>query len=100
MQLLNTYDDRDEAKIAEQKIVGECKVVSDREDNQVIYKLFANATWGNLHNLGMFNLAELKLILEQKKSGQSYDQARHKYIISMLQYSAKSFDLNIPAHWL
>lgn len=47
----------------------------------------------------MFNLKELQGIIECRKNGQPFDQERHREIIKMLEYAAKSFDLIIPAHW-
>jgi len=100
MHILNTYEDRDSAEAAEQKVTGDKKIITDREDNQVIYKLFGQATWKNFYNLGMFNLQELQQLLENRKLGQSYDQARHSEIVKMLKYSANSFDIELPPHWL
>lgn len=100
MKILNTYDDRDDAEEALLKITGDKKVVSDREDNKVIYKLFAQATWSNFYQMDMFNLKELKKIVEAKKSNQAYNEGRHREILQMLKYSAQSFDLDIPEHWL
>ncbi len=48
----------------------------------------------------MFNLIELKKIIEQKQNAQSYDEKKHREIITMLEYAAKSFELEIPKHWL
>jgi len=66
MKILNIYDDKDDAAEALNKISGEKKVVSDREDNQIIYKLFGSATWSNFHQIDMFNLKELKTVVYQK----------------------------------
>tara|TARA_R110001583_G_scaffold95421_1_gene239253 strand:- start:21496 stop:21798 length:303 start_codon:yes stop_codon:yes gene_type:complete len=100
MKLLNTYDDRDEAEMAESLITGEKRLASERDGTEVIYNLFGQATWGNFYKLKMFNLPLLQQILEQRKANQSYDQAKHQKIISMLHYAAKSFELEIPEHWL
>lgn len=99
MKILNIYDDKDDAEEALQKITGEKKVVSDREDNQIIYKLFGPATWSNFYQIDMFNLKELKEIIEAKNNNLVYDNNRHQEILRMLEYSAKSFDLKIPEHW-
>lgn len=100
MKLLNTYEDKDEAEAAAKQITGEKRLASDREDNQVIYKLLGQPTWTNFHRLGMFNLPELKEIIDNKKSGLPFDQARHKEILNSLRYAANSFGIDIPSHWL
>jgi hypothetical protein len=99
MKLLNTYDDRDEAEKAEALITGEKRLASERDGTEVIYNLFGQPTWKNLHLLKMFNLPLLQKILEQRKANQTYDQAKHQEIISRLEYVAKSFELGIPQHW-
>ena len=66
----------------------------------VIYNLFGQPTWGNFHRLGMFNLPELQMMLDQRKAGHAIDQARHREILSMLRYAAQSFELTIPQHWM
>ena len=100
MKILTTFDDRDDAEEALLKLSGDKKIVSDREDNQVIYKLFGDATWSNFYQLGMFNLVELQQLLELRKNDHNYDQSRHQEIINMLKYSANSFDIEVPPHWL
>lgn len=100
MKLLNTYEDRDEAEAAELKITGQKRLASERDSTEVIYNLFGIPSWGNFFKLGMFNLPELKNIVDEKQAGQPYDQARHKEIIGMLKYAACSFELEIPEHWL
>ena len=100
MKLLNTYEDRDEAEAAEQKITGQKRLASERDSTEVIYNLFGISSWGNLFKLGMFNLPELKNIVDKKQAGQPYDQVKHKEIIGMLKYAASSFELEIPEHWL
>ena len=99
MKLLNTYESRDEAEKAETLITGEKRLASERDGTETIYNLFGVASWGNFYKLGMFNLVELQHIVELKNSNQPYDNKRHKEIISMLRYAAKSFDLSIPEHW-
>lgn len=99
MQLLHTYDDREEAEAAAQKIIGNKRLASERDSTKIIYNLFGEASWGNFYRLGLFNLKELQDIINQKQSGQSYDTARHKEILQMLEYTAKSFSLVIPNHW-
>jgi len=100
MKQLNTYDSRDEAEKAVSLITGEKRLASERDGTEIIYNLFGEATWGNLYKLNMFNLPELQKLVELKNKTQPYDQFRHKEIISMLRYAVKSFDLQIPEHWL
>jgi len=100
MKLLNTYEDRDEAEAAEQKITGQKRLASERDATEIIYNLFGEPNWGNFLKLGMFNLPQLKVIVDKKRAGQPYDIGKHKEIINMLQYAAKSFELEIPEHWL
>lgn len=100
MKLLNTYEDEDEAEIALSKITGKKRLASERDSTEVIYNLFGEATWGNFYRLGMFNLPLLQKILDQRKAGQAFDQAKHQEIISMLKYAANQFEIQIPTHWL
>lgn len=100
MKLLNTYEDREEAETAAQKITGEKRLASERDSTVIIYNLFGQPTWGNFYALGMFNLQELKLILEQRKAEQNFSQQRHTEIISMLRHVSSMFELEIPEHWL
>lgn len=100
MKLLNTYEDRQEAEAAFQKITGEKRLASERDATETIYNLFGQPTWDNFYKLEMFNLSQLKEIVEKKQAGQPYDQAKHKEILTMLQYAANSFELKIPNHWL
>tara|TARA_R110002167_G_scaffold205827_1_gene409827 strand:+ start:243 stop:545 length:303 start_codon:yes stop_codon:yes gene_type:complete len=99
MKLLNTYDDRDEAEKAELLITGEKRLASERDGTDVIYNLFGKPSWNNFYKLKMFNLPLLQEILELRKANQSYDQDKHQKIISMLNYAAKNFELEIPSHW-
>ncbi len=100
MKLLNTYDNKDEAELALTKISGEKRLASERDSTVVIYNLFGQPTWGNFYRLGMFDLPELQGMLDRRKAGQPIDTARHKEIISMLHYAARSFELSIPEHWM
>jgi hypothetical protein len=99
MKLLNTYDGRDEAEKAELLITGEKRLASERDGTDVIYNLFGQPSWNNFYKLNMFNLPLLQQILELRKTNQTHDQANHQKIISMLEYAAKSFELEIPQHW-
>ncbi len=100
MKLLNTYDDKEEAEAALTKILGEKRLASERDSTVVIYNLFGQPTWGNFHRLGMFSLPELQDMLERRKTGQLIDSARHKEILAMLHYAARSFELVLPEHWI
>lgn len=100
MKLLNTYDDRDEAEAAAERISGEKRLASERDSTVVIYNLFGMPTWGNFHRLGMYNLGELKPLLDRRSAWQPVDQARHAEIMSTLSIVAKNFQIEIPPHWL
>lgn len=100
MKLLDTYDDRDEAEAAAEKLSGEKRIASERDATVVIYNLFGIPSWGNFHRLGMYNLGELEGLLEHRASWQSVDQARHTAIIATLQTVAKNYGIKVPGHWL
>ncbi|SDX69888.1 hypothetical protein SAMN05444064_102412 [Pseudomonas syringae] len=100
MKLLNTYEDRDDAEDAAEKLMGEKRLASERDATVVIYNLFGIANWGNLHRLGMYNLPELKLLLESRADWQSAHQARHAEIITTLKTVAKNYSIELPSHWL
>ena len=100
MKLLNTYDDRDEAEEAAEKLTGEKRLASERDATVVIYNLFGIPSWGNFHRLGMYNLSELKGLLERRANWQSVDLARHAEIIATLNTVAKNHAIETPAHWL
>ncbi|MFW5402781.1 hypothetical protein V2A85_24390, partial [Yersinia sp. 1252 StPb PI] len=100
MKLLNTYDVKDEAEAALARILGEKRLASERDSTVIIYNLFGEPTWGNFYKLRMFNLPELKQLLELRKAGQSIDLAKHSEIITMLGHTARVFDISIPEHWL
>ncbi len=100
MKLLNTYDDRDDAEDAAEKLTGEKRLASERDSTVVIYNLFGIPSWGNFHRLGMYNLAELGELLEQRSNWQSAETARHQEIIATLNIVAKNHVIKIPAHWL
>lgn len=100
MHLLNTYDDQDEAEAAENLLIGAKRLASDRDDNEVIYRLFGEPSWGNFFKLGMYDLQELKTIVETKKKGEAYDAERHRAILDGLNFPANTYGLSIPEHWL
>ncbi|WP_217529702.1 hypothetical protein [Vibrio cholerae] len=99
MKLLNTYDTKDEGEAALAKIDDPKRLASERDSTEVIYNLFGTPSWGNFYRLGMFDLDTLKTIIEQKKNGLPYDEKKHREIITMLQYVANSFEIEIPSHW-
>jgi len=100
MKLLNTYDHRDEAEEAKEKLNGNSRLASERDDTVVIFNLFGVPSWGNFHRLGMYDLVELKILLTQRSSWQAHELARHAVILSTLQTVAKNYDIEIPEHWL
>jgi len=100
MKLLNTYDDRDEAEEAAEKLTGDKRLASERDATVVIYNLFGIPSWGNFHRLGMYNLGELKSLLERRANWQPTDQIRHDAIITTLKTVAKNFGIEVPGHWL
>lgn len=99
MKLLNTYDDKDEAEEAAERLQGQKRLASERDSTVVIYNLFGIPSWGNFHRLGMYNLAELGELLKQRDSWSEAEQARHAKILQTLQYVAKNQELTIPSHW-
>ena len=100
MKLLNTYEDRDEAEEAAEKLTGEKRLASERDATVVIYNLFGIPTWGNFHRLGMYNLDELKGLLERRSSWQPGDHTRHAEILAILKTVAKNYGIEAPGHWL
>lgn len=99
MKLLNTYDDRDEAEEAAEKLSGDKRLASERDATVVIYNLFGIPSWGNFHRLGMYNLGELKSLLEHRATWQPSDLARHAKIIATLKTVAKNYGIEVPGHW-
>ncbi|MDH5918903.1 hypothetical protein [Vibrio splendidus] len=93
---LNTYDTKEESEAALAKIDEPKRLASERDSTETIYNLFGTPSWGNFYKLRMFNLVELKTIVQQKQSGQPYDDKKHREIITMVEYAAKSFELEIP----
>lgn len=99
MKLLNTYEDREDAETAAGKLTGEKRLASERDSTIVIYNLFGIPSWGNFHRLGMYNLHELKALLERRDSWQEEDIKMHASIIATLQTVAKNYDIVVPPHW-
>lgn len=100
MKLLNTYEDRDEAEEAAEKLTGEKRLASERDATLVIYNLFGTPSWGNFHRLGMYNLIELKTLLQRRANWQAAELARHIEIIATLTTVAKNYGIEVPEHWL
>ncbi|WP_371360356.1 hypothetical protein [Pseudomonas sp. KT_2_4] len=100
MKLLNTYDDRDEAEDAAEKIAGDKRLASERDATVTIYNLFGIPSWGNFHRLGMYNLVELKNLLERRVNWRPNDQSRHGEIVGTLRTVSKNYGIKIPNHWL
>lgn len=99
MKLLNTYDGRDDAEAAVEKITGEKRLASERDSTVVIYNLFGTPSWGNFHRLGMYSLAELQALLSHRADWQPADELRHAEILTNLTIVAKNFQIEIPSHW-
>ena len=76
MKLLNTYDDRDDAETAAEKLRGEKRLASERDATVVIYNLFGTPNWGNFHRLNMYNLSELKSLLDRRETGHTATPSR------------------------
>ncbi|EOG9961985.1 TPA: hypothetical protein OW314_000485 [Pseudomonas aeruginosa] len=100
MKLLNTYDDRDEAEEAAEKLTGDKRLASERDATVTIYNLFGIPSWSNLYRLDMYNLGELKSLLDRRAIWPPADQARHAEIIATLQTVAKNYGVEVPGHWL
>lgn len=100
MKLLNTYDDRDDAETAAEKLRGEKRLASERDATVVIYNLFGTPNWGNFHRLNMYNLSELKSLLDRRNSWRPNEQTRHAEILATLKTVAKNYGIDIPEHWL
>lgn len=83
MKLLNSYDNKSDAEQAIAKILGEKRLASERDGTETIYNLFGEPTWTNFFKLEMFQLKELKRLLNKRNSGELVDDHEHKQIISM-----------------
>lgn len=100
MKLINTYDERDEAEDAAEKLTGEKRLASERDGTVVIYNLFGIPSWSNFHRLGMYSLDDLKILIEQRLNWSHSQQIRHAEIIAALGPVAKNYGIQIPPHWL
>ena len=45
-------------------------------------------------------MSNASILFETPPNNLAYDQDRHSEILQMLKYSARSFGLEIPKHWL
>lgn len=99
MELLITYDDQAEAEAAAELITGKKRLASDRDDNEVIYRIFGEPSWTNFFKLGMYDLPLLKELVDLKKAGEPYDADRHEGILASLQFVESSHGLKVPEHW-
>lgn len=61
------YEDKDAAEIAENKISGPHRLASERDGTEITYNLFGIPSWNNFYMLEMFELINLKVIIERKK---------------------------------
>ncbi|KRP77183.1 hypothetical protein [Pseudomonas lactis] len=100
MKLLNTYDDRDDAEDAAEKLKGEKRIASERDDTSTIYNLFGIPNWGNFYRIGMYGLQEFEILLKSKTIWTSDDKKRHLELLATILIVSKNFSLEIPKHWL
>lgn len=100
MELLAVYEDQEEAEAAKEKISGTHRLASDRDDNQVVYRLFGTPSWANFYALGMYELPKLKKLIDQRNTGETYDKEEHERIITNLGFPINTYRLKIPKHWL
>ena len=100
MRLLYTYDDQESGEEALEKLTGQRRLATERDAGVTVYQLFGEPTWGNLYRLGLYDLEELKLLLERREAGEGYDRARHEQLLMTLRYVSRSLGLEVPAHWL
>nr|BCU00022.1 hypothetical protein [uncultured bacterium] len=99
MHLLNTYDSKDEADEAVALLKGRTRIASERDDTTIIYNLFAEATWANLHKLKMYSLLELKNLLINRDIWTDKDTKRHQEILQGLERVSKKYSIDLPSHW-
>ncbi len=102
MELLAVYEEKDLAEDAEAKVTGPKRLASDRDDNQVVWRLFGIPSWANFYALEMYELPKLKQLVDQRKAGtgQGYDQEEHQRIVGNLASLVNTYGLKVPEHWL
>ncbi len=99
MKLIFTYDDKESGELALNKIIGEKRLASERDDTTTVYNLFGTPTWGNFYRLGLFDLVEFEKILKAKATEEIYSEERYNRIFTTIEYVAKQHNLEIPPHW-
>jgi len=95
MVLINTYENQHDAELALDKLKGEKRLASERDDNEVIYNLFGLATWTNLYAIDLFKLKELEGVI----NGNVIDENAMQAIRDAVEMAARIFSLEIPKHW-
>ena len=100
MKLLNTYQDSEEAAEAAKKLLGSVRVASERDATETIYNVFGIPSWQNFYKLGMYDLPELKLLIESRDRWSEVNRERHDSIIKTITVVAKNYSIVVPKHWL
>lgn len=100
MKLLNTYQDSEDASDAAKKLVGSVRVASERDATETIYNLFGIPSWRNFYELEMYNLSELKTLLEFRDKWTDRERDRYREIIGIINVVAKNYAIAVPPHWL
>jgi hypothetical protein len=100
MKLLNTYQDSEEAAEAAKNLLGSVRVASERDATETIYNVFGIPSWLNFYKLGMYDLPELKLLLETRDKWSEENSKRHESIIKIITVVAKNYSIATPKHWL
>jgi hypothetical protein len=102
MELLAVYEEKDLAEDAEAKVSGPKRLASDRDDNQMVWRLFGTPSWANFYALEMYELPKLKQLVDQRKAGagQGYDREEHQRIVGNLASLVNTYGLKVPEHWL
>ncbi|MDB9741449.1 hypothetical protein OAB00_01200 [Akkermansiaceae bacterium] len=100
MKLLCVYEDEDSAEAAKAKISGPMRLATDRDDNQVVWRLFGTPSWSNFYALEMYELPKLKEIVDLRKKGENFNKAEHQRLIEAIRTLEYTYQLEIPPHWL
>lgn len=95
MVLINTYENQYDAELALSRLNGVKRLASERDDNEVVYNLFGDATWTNLHAINLFRLNDLKLLI----NGGYFEPEEILAISAAVKMAARIFSLKIPCHW-
>lgn len=99
MKLLFTYDNREDGEAALAILAGPKRLASERDGANTVYNLFGQPTWVNFYKLGLYDLQELRDIVEARRKGLVTDASRHSSILETVKYVAKQNALEIPDHW-